>query len=222
MRKSLKKVWTSHRKTWKNFKKRFWKRSKSNKGLSIHKLLIAIGFSLVLISIVGYISTRTAEVAKVGETTETTTTTTQETTTTAEETTTIEATTTPSTAITTTITATISKDLEKDLKELGHHVTHVERNEERWQFGNFENYVLVVIKQIGLIPETGPMNRNRFLDISENVDFFTQKYYPDSEVWITLVFSKCGGRFIRCVKSVPEVGIKKHCTEMRNLPEKYC
>jgi len=56
MRKSLKKVWTRHRKTWKHFKKRFWKRSKSGKGLGLHKIFMVIGFSFIIISIFGYLS----------------------------------------------------------------------------------------------------------------------------------------------------------------------
>ena len=218
MRKSLKRVWIWHRKTWRHFKKRFWKLPKSSKGLSIHKILMAIGFSLFLISIVGFFSTRTAEVVKVSNTTETTTT--QETTTT-EETTTIETTTTSTTVITT--TTTISRRLEElknDLKELGYHVTYVEREIGKCPFGNFENYVLVAIKKFGLIPEKGPINFNLGRDISENVDFYAQAYYPDSEVSITLIFYKSGCRFIRCVKS--SEFDDPQCSEVKNFPEKYC
>ena len=214
MRKSLKKVWICYRKTWRHFKKRFWKRSKSNKGFSTHQILLTIGFSLILISVVGFLSTRTAEVTKVGETNETTTTTIPTTTST-----------TPTIETTTTITTTIprtSTDLENDLKGLGYHVTYVERNEEKWQFGKYENYVLVVIKQVGLIPEMGHINKNQCQDISEDVDFLAQENYPDSDVWLTIIFSKCRGRYVLCLKSVPELGIKKYCSEMHNLPQKYC
>jgi len=179
---------------------------------------MTIGFSLVLISIVGSLLTRSGEVAKVVETAETTTTTS----TTVETTTTIETTTT-STVETTTTTTTIPttlKKFENDLEELGHEVTYVERKEEKWQWGHYENYVLAVIKKTRLVPENGNIDFGRCWNISEDVDTVAQVYYPDSDFTITLIFSewelKAKNKYIICVNT------EGYCSDMYNLPEKYC
>lgn len=123
--------------------------------------------------------------------------------------------------ITTTTTTIIRTNLENELEQLGYDVTYVERNEGKWEYGGFWNYVLVVIKKEGLIPEEGNINLNWGWNISQDVNPLAQKYYPNSEVWLTIVFSNCGGRYINCQKSTPELNIGG-CSEGHNLPQKYC
>lgn len=111
-------------------------------------------------------------------------------------------------------------NLKTQIGDLGYNVTHIERGEGQWEYGNVWNYVLVSINKEG-IAQQGNINLLLGSDVVKDIDPLIENNFPDAEIWITIIHTNCGNRYITCIYSRPELNYGG-CSENFNLPIKYC